>query len=65
LPEGQIFPAAGLSPGCWTAVAIHDSKQSCERFRDHVLMPKMQQGITGGFAGPVQDSTFDIHKLMH
>ena len=34
LPEGQVFHAAGPSADGWTIVAIHDSKESWERFRD-------------------------------
>jgi hypothetical protein len=45
-------------------VAVHDSKESWERFRDGILNPKMQQGIEGGFTTPPQETTFDVHKLM-
>jgi hypothetical protein len=31
LPKGQIVHAAGASPGGWTIVAVHDSKESWER----------------------------------
>ena len=44
LPKGQIFHAAGPSAGGWTVVAIHDSKESWERFRDETLMPRMPTG---------------------
>ncbi len=64
LPEGQIFHAAGPSEGGWTITAIHDSKESWERFRDRVLMPKMQAGIAGGFQTPPQEMEFDVHKLV-
>src|SRR5712692_7666293 len=64
LPKGQIFHAAGASAGGWTIVAIHDSKESWERFRDGILMPRLQQGITGGFATPPQETAIDIYKLM-
>ena len=37
LPDGQIFHAAGASPGGWTIMAVHDSKESWERFRDGIL----------------------------
>ncbi len=40
LPDGQIFHAAGPSTGGWTIMAVHDSKESWERFRDGILMPK-------------------------
>ena len=64
LPEGQIFHAAGASAGGWTIVAVHDSKESWERFRDGVLMPRMQQGMEGGFASPPQETEFDIYNLQ-
>lgn len=62
LPEGQIFHAAGPSAGGWTIVAIHDSKESWERFRDGILMPRMQQGIEGGFSAPPEEMQFDVHN---
>jgi hypothetical protein len=64
LPEGQIFHAAGASPGGWTIVAVHDSKQSWERFRDDTLMPRMQQGIDGGFPTPPEETEIDVYKVM-
>lgn len=63
LPNGQIFHAAGASPGGWTIVAIHDSKESWERFRDGILMPRMQQGIKGGFTTPPQETPFEVYNL--
>jgi hypothetical protein len=64
LPKGQIFHAAGASSGGWTIVAIHESKESWERFRDGILMPRMQQRIKGGFATPPQESAFEVHNLQ-
>jgi hypothetical protein len=64
LPQGQTFHAAGASAGGWTVVAVHDSKESWERFRDGILMPRMQQGIKGGFTTPPQETTFDVHNLQ-
>jgi hypothetical protein len=63
LPKGQIYHAAGPSPGGWTIIAVHDSKESWERFRDGVLMPRMQQGIKGGFSAPPQETTFEVYSL--
>ncbi len=63
LPEGQTFHAAGASADGWTVVAIHDSKESWERFRDGILMPRLKQGIKGGFTTPPQETTFDVHRL--
>lgn len=65
LPSGQIFHAAGASAGGWTIVAIHDSKESWEKFRDGILMPRMQQGIKGGFAVPPQETTFEVHHQLN
>ena len=64
LPTGQIFHAAGPSAGGWTIMAVHDSKQSWERFRDEVLMPRMQKGIEGGLVGPPQETAFEVHNLQ-
>ena len=62
LPDGQVFHAAGPSAGGWTIVAVHDSQESWERFRDDVLLPKMSQGIEGGFEAPPQETTFDVQN---
>jgi hypothetical protein len=64
LPEGQIFHAAGPSDGGWTIVAVHDSRESWERFRDQTLMPTLQQGIEGGFPGAPQETAIDIKNLQ-
>ena len=63
LPKGQIFHAAGASAGGWTIMAVHDSKESWERFRDDILMPRMQKGIAGGFASPPQDTVFEVYHM--
>lgn len=64
LPEGQIFHAAGPSQGGWTIIAVHDSQESWERFRDGTLLPALQEGIEGGFAGQPQETTIDIQNLQ-
>ena len=61
LPEGQIFHAAGPSAEGWTIVAIHDSQESWEAFRNNILMPRFQQGIEGGFTVFPQETTFDVY----
>ncbi|MBC5806473.1 MAG: hypothetical protein DLM53_11540 [Candidatus Eremiobacter antarcticus] len=63
LPKGQIFHAAGPSAGGWTIIAVHASKQSWEEFRDGILLPRMQQGISGGFTAPPQETAFETHNL--
>jgi hypothetical protein len=64
LPKGQIFHVAGPSAGGWTIVAIHDSQESWEHFRDEILMPQMKKGINGGFAAPPQETAFGVHNLQ-
>jgi hypothetical protein len=64
LPEGQIFHAAGPSAGGWTVVAVHDSQESWEEFRDNILMPRMQAGIDGGFTSEPQETAFEVHNLQ-
>ena len=62
LPAGQMFHSAGPSADGWTIVAIHDSRESWEDFRDNILMPRMQQGIDGGFVVPPVETAFPVHN---
>lgn len=64
LPPGQIFHAAGASAGGWTIVAVHDSQASWEKFRDQVLVPRLQKGVKGGFATPPQETAFEASTLL-
>ena len=64
LPKGQIYHVAGPSSGGWTIVAVHESKESWERFRDGILMPRMKEGIRGGFTSPPQETVFEVHNLQ-
>jgi hypothetical protein len=54
LPIGQSH-AAGPSADGWTIIAVHDTKDSWETFRDSTLMPPMREGIPGGFLEPPQE----------
>ena len=62
LPKGQVFHAAGPSAGGWSIVAIHESKESWESFRDKILMPRMREGVPGGFATPPQEQAFEVYN---
>ena len=64
LPDGQGFHAAGASAGGWTVVAVHESQESWEHFRDEILMPRMQAGIDGGFPTPPEETAIDVYKVM-
>jgi hypothetical protein len=64
LPEGQTFHAAGPSEGGWTIMAVHESRESWEQFRDNLLMPRLQEGIEGGFPTPPQETAFEVYNLQ-
>ncbi|TRW44814.1 hypothetical protein [Georgenia yuyongxinii] len=64
LPDGQIFHAAGPSSGGWTVMAVHESQESWERFRDDILLPAMRKGIDGGFTSMPEETTVDVYKVM-
>ena len=42
-------------------MAVHESKESWERFRNGILMPAMQRGIAGGFPTPPQERAFPVY----
>jgi hypothetical protein len=60
LPNGQLYHVAGPSADGWTIVAVHESKENWEAFRDGTLMPRMQQGIDGGFTSPPSETGFEV-----
>jgi hypothetical protein len=60
LPPGQLSHSAGPSEDGWIIVATHDSRASWEKFRDSTLMPRMQQGIEGGFSSAPQETGFEV-----
>ncbi len=64
LPEGQIYHMAGPVDGGWTIVAVHDSRESWEKFRDETLRPRMQQVIPGSFTSPPQETEFEIYNQL-
>lgn len=64
LPAGQLYHAAGPSADGWTIVAIHESKASWERFRDDILMPRLKQGVQGGFESPPKETAFEVYNLQ-
>jgi hypothetical protein len=38
--------------------------ESWEQFRDGILMPRMKQGIQGGFTSPPQEMGFEVDNLQ-
>jgi hypothetical protein len=63
LPDGQTFHAAGPSAGGWSIMAIHESQESWEKFRDGTLVPGMQAGIEGGFQAPPHETGFPVFAI--
>lgn len=63
LPKGQIFHTAGATKDGWTVMAVHDSKESWEKFRDEILMPKLTEGVKGGFPTPPEERAFEVYNL--
>ena len=61
LPEGQVSHVAGPTSDGWLIVAVHDSKESWEKFRDGTLRPRMQAGVDGGFTAPPQETAFEVN----
>ena len=64
IPPGQLVHTAGASDEGWTVVAIFDSKQTYEQFRDTVLMPTLAAGIEGAFTAPPIERGFETSVLQ-
>ncbi|WP_427172863.1 hypothetical protein [Arthrobacter sp. 92] len=45
-------------------MAVHDSKESWEKFRDGILLPRMQAGIEGGFSSPPEETVIDLCQVL-
>jgi hypothetical protein len=64
LPQGQIYHAAGPSGNGWVVVAIHESRESWEKFRDGTLRPRLQEADGGKLVGPPQETVFEVYNLQ-
>ena len=62
LPDGQVVHVAGATDDGWIIVAVHDSQDSWEQFRDGILMPRMGEGIEGGFQAPPEETAFEVRN---
>jgi hypothetical protein len=60
LPEGQTYHVAGPTGDGWIVVALWDSRESWDRFRDETLMPGLQELGDSGFPTPPDETTFEI-----
>ena len=59
LPAGQSQHYAGPSTTGWVVVAVWDSKETWEQFRDETLLPGLQGLGESGFSGPPKSTEFD------
>ncbi len=65
LPEGQMFHTAGPAiDGYWTIIAVHETRESWEKFRDKILMPRLKEGVKGGFTAPPEETVFEVYNLQ-
>lgn len=60
LPAGQTGHYAGPSPNGWIVVAVWDSKDSWDKFRDETLLPGLGGLGDSGFPGPPKQSEFEV-----
>jgi hypothetical protein len=58
LPAGQLHHYAGRAEGGILITALWDSKESCDRFVQEVLLPA--QPVEGGFPNPVVEYAAEL-----
>jgi hypothetical protein len=63
LPEGQLLHLAGQSQDGWLMMAVHESRESWERFRDETLMPGLAS-VDDGLPVPPEEMTFDVQVFQ-
>jgi len=59
LPAGQTQHHAGPSATGWVVVAVWDSKEAWEKFRDETLLPGLQGLGDSGLQGPPKVTEFE------
>jgi hypothetical protein len=55
-------PVTGPTEDGWIVVAVHESKESWERFRDETLLPGLAQ-VENGFQGPPEETSFEVDRV--
>jgi hypothetical protein len=63
LPDGQMLHLAGQSQDGWLVMAVYDSQESWERFRDDSLMPGLAS-VENGLPGPPAEMTFEVQVFQ-
>jgi hypothetical protein len=62
LPDGQVYHAAGATDDGWIVIALWDSRESWDRFRDQALLPGLERIGERGLPAPPEETTFEIHN---
>lgn len=62
LPAGQSLHVAGQTSNGWVIIAVHDSAESWEQFRDDVLVPGLA-GVENGLGSP-DETTFEVYTVQ-
>ena len=57
------FAWAGATEDGWIIVAVHDSKESWERFRDEKLVPGLPK-VENGLQGQPDETTFEVNNVQ-
>ena len=57
------FACAGATEDGWIIVAVHDSKESWERFRDETLVPGLPK-VENGLHGQPDETTFEVNNVQ-
>jgi hypothetical protein len=60
LPAGQSHHFAGRSPTGWVVVAVWESKETWDKFRDETLLPGLGGLGDSGFPGPPKTTEFEV-----
>lgn len=63
LPAGQMLHLAGPTQDGWLIMAVHDSRESWERFRDETLLPGLAS-VDNGLPGPPEETTFEVQVFQ-
>lgn len=63
LPEGQTLHIAGATDDGWIVIAVHESAESFQRFREQTLLPGLQELGDAGFPGPPEEINFEVHRV--
>jgi len=61
---GRDLPCRRVVRRRWTIMAIYESQESWERFRDNILLPKFQEGSPRGFASMPEETLIDVYSFM-